>query len=100
MDSQIGPKENYSHNWWREAKEIANMRCKAKHICYITKYGERTLSNIIDVVVFLKLREKIMASKNKRKRFPLCLRFPSGDGVFFLIGRMSTSLQVHHPDDV
>lgn len=32
-------------------KEIANMRCKAKHICYITKDGERTFRTLLMLVV-------------------------------------------------
>jgi hypothetical protein len=51
----------------QKKKEYANMRCKAKHICYITKDGGAHLSNIIDVG-FLKLKNEFMASKDKKKR--------------------------------
>lgn len=43
------------------------MRCKAKHICYITKDGERTFRTLL-MLDFFKLKNEFMASKDKKKR--------------------------------
>lgn len=106
MGSQNGPKRELliarTVAWGK--KNFARMRCKAKHICYITKYGWAHLPNImkmmyVDWIFFsLNKRKKCMASK-KQKNEVSSLFIRRLSLRRWIIGRMSASMLVHHPDD-